>query len=110
MSLCELVSPAMRSGCPFGPARKRPPLHLPAAAWGMLLELFVSLAPLPGAAGWGLPAVVAQLSAALLHCFKGCASSGALQVFCLTSSWVQAWFELSPKQLFGILVSSFLMG
>lgn len=62
--------------------------------------------PASGAAGWGLPAVVAQLSAALLHCFKGWASTGALQVFCLTSSWVQAWFELSPKQLFGILLVS----
>lgn len=62
--------------------------------------------PGSGAAGWGLPAVVAQLSAALLHCFKGCASTPALQVFCLTSSWVQAWFEFSPKQLFGILLVS----
>ena len=27
-------------------------------------------------------------------------------MFCLTSSWVQAWFELSRKQLFGILLVS----
>ena len=94
---------------PLWACRKRPPLHLRAAAWGMLLELFVSLAPLPRAAGWGLPAVAAQLSDALLHCFKGCASTGALEVFCLTSSWVQAWFELSPKQLFGILLVSYIL-
>lgn len=79
--------------------RKHPLLSSESSCLGLLLELPRAWPPASGAAGWGLPAVVAQLSAALLYCFKGCACSMFSKCFAWLS-WVQAWFELSPKQLF----------
>ena len=108
VSLCELVLHPLPCGLavPLG-LQEAPSASSESSCLGDAAGAVCELGPPASrAAGWGLPAVVAQLSAALLHCFKGCASTPALQVFCLTSSWVQAWFELSPKQLFGILLVS----
>lgn len=66
----------------------------------------MSLAPCLWSCRLGSPSSCCPAVCCFVILFQRLCLTHVLQVFCLTSSWVQAWFELSPKQLFGILLVS----